>query len=157
MRKAHPYPHDYNSSEPMCRTAGPCLQGHWEGSGWKVHGKRCRPPAVLTPLCSFQHWRESRPCGRSASEEGSEPRREWRTRDARAAGGGRTPRGSPTTGRTAGGRRAARPEPGRAGRQYPLGGAVQAARHRSPPPAGHGLLLPGRRAAEGRRRERLPD
>lgn len=28
---------------------------------------------------------------------------------------------------------------------------------RTPPPAGHGLLLPGRRAAAGRRREPLPD
>lgn len=61
-----------------CREAGPGLQGHGEGSGWKGQETKgaARPPAVLIPLSSFQQTRESRPCARSAWEEGSELGRE---------------------------------------------------------------------------------
>ncbi|KAK2103178.1 hypothetical protein P7K49_017034, partial [Saguinus oedipus] len=64
-------------------------------------------------------------------------------------GVGRTRRRSPTAGRPDGGRRAARLEPGRAGRQCPSGGTVQAARPRprtraAPPRAsGSGGKAPG--------------
>lgn len=69
-----------------------------------------------------------------------------RARDARAASVGRPPRRLSTTGRTARGPRAARPKPGRAGRQCPPGGGVQAARPR--------LLDTGCCSlAEGQRRE----
>lgn len=71
---------------------------------------------------------------------------EWRTKDARAAGVGRTRRSSPTAGRTDGRRRTVGPEPGRAGRQCPPGGVVQAAR---PRPPDTGCSSP----AEGQRRK----
>lgn len=113
----------------------------------------CRPPAVLIPLF--------------LSAEAGVPA----MREERLARGQRAGRSAENEGRACSRRRADaaqlahRGTHGRRPARYPPlareGGETMPNRRgspgRTPPPAGHRLLLPGRRAAAGRRREPLPD